>query len=318
MKQSKITIIVPVYNLEEYIATCLDSLLSQTYPHLEIIVVDDGSTDNSWQIISGYAEKDNRILALQQQNGGAAKARNTALECMTGDFFTFVDGDDRLSEDVIKQNIPFLEKNSLLDWVAFPIYRINLQGEPIYTTKNYLGFIPNQERILQKQDLIPTFIENGLSGVACGAIYRKTTMGNIRFPAGEYYEDSFYFTDVLVHTQKAMISILGRYGYTVREGSSQLTQADQKRLQSRVKMLEHRISQWEAINPKASSEYKKWESGLYYYLKTAVSKKVPGADEVLDSFTKQMKYSLKRDWLSEFRMAIYRIVGYKNLRFLFK
>ena len=95
MKQEKlISIIVPVYNVEKYLEQCLDSIIGQTYKNLEIILVDDGSTDSSGAICDRYAEQDKRIRVIHRENGGVCAARNTALEAVTGDYIGFVDPDD--------------------------------------------------------------------------------------------------------------------------------------------------------------------------------------------------------------------------------
>ena len=102
-KQPLISVIIPVYNLENYIEKCLDSVLSQTYKNLEILVVDDGSTDSSPSICDKYSQSDSRIQVFHIDNGGAAHARNTALEKMTGEFVTFVDGDDYIDSTYIEK-----------------------------------------------------------------------------------------------------------------------------------------------------------------------------------------------------------------------
>lgn len=94
MKAPKISIVIPVYNTQEYIGQCLDSLLSQTYKNLEIICVNDGSKDNSLKILEHYKELDNRIVVLNQENQGQSSARNRGVETSTGDWITFVDSDD--------------------------------------------------------------------------------------------------------------------------------------------------------------------------------------------------------------------------------
>ena len=98
----KITVIVPVYNVENYLNKCLDSLINQTYKNLEIIVINDGSTDNSGEICQEYAQKDNRIIYIEQENGGLSDARNTGLERMTGSYVTFVDSDDWVEPDYVE------------------------------------------------------------------------------------------------------------------------------------------------------------------------------------------------------------------------
>ena len=98
----KITVIVPVYNVENYLNKCLDSLINQTYKNLEIIVINDGSTDNSGEICQEYAQKDNRIIYVEQENGGLSDARNAGLERMTGSYVTFVDSDDWVEPDYVE------------------------------------------------------------------------------------------------------------------------------------------------------------------------------------------------------------------------
>ncbi len=94
MNNSMISVIVPVYNVEKYLSKCLDSIINQTYQNLEIICVDDGSTDSSPMILEEYAKKDSRIKIITRQNGGLSAARNTGVKNATGEFVSFVDSDD--------------------------------------------------------------------------------------------------------------------------------------------------------------------------------------------------------------------------------
>lgn len=96
-----ISVIVPVYNVEKFLDSCIESLISQTYDNLEIILVDDGAKDSSGEICDSYALKDNRIKVIHKQNAGVSKARNTGMENMTGEYFCFIDGDDYVHEDYI-------------------------------------------------------------------------------------------------------------------------------------------------------------------------------------------------------------------------
>ena len=97
-----ISVIIPVYNAEKYLKTCLDSLISQTYANYEVLCVDDGSTDHSLNILRFYEKKDNRIKVFTQENAGPAAARNKALEYATGDYISFVDADDYLVENAFE------------------------------------------------------------------------------------------------------------------------------------------------------------------------------------------------------------------------
>ena len=99
----KISIIVPVYNVEKYIHRCLDSIIYQTYENLEIILVDDGSPDGCGKICDEYAKQDSRIKVIHQKNGGQSKARNEAMKIATGDYFCYVDSDDYINEKYIER-----------------------------------------------------------------------------------------------------------------------------------------------------------------------------------------------------------------------
>ena len=139
MNNPKVSIIIPVYNLENYIEQSVRSLLAQSYQNVEIILVDDGSRDNSLSIIEQLATSDGRIAYTTQSNGGAAKARNTGLSLATGDFITFVDGDDMLSPNVIADNIGYFDENKI-DWVAFSIRRVDVEGNYIQANGIYEDF----------------------------------------------------------------------------------------------------------------------------------------------------------------------------------
>lgn len=95
-----ISVIVPIYNTEKYLAKCLDSLINQTFQRLEIILIDDGSTDNSGQICDEYAVKDDRIKVIHKTNGGVSSARNAGLDVVTGSYIAFVDPDDYIDSDM--------------------------------------------------------------------------------------------------------------------------------------------------------------------------------------------------------------------------
>lgn len=118
----KITVLVAVYNAEKYLNHCLDSLVNQTYRDLEIICIDDASTDMSWEILKEYASRDSRIILLKQsENGGQAKARNRGLEIATGDYVTMLDSDDWFSPDALELAVETAEKSTENDCVMFDV-----------------------------------------------------------------------------------------------------------------------------------------------------------------------------------------------------
>ena len=111
MANKLVSIIVPVYNVEKYLPKCVGSLINQTYKNVEIILVDDGSTDQSGNICDTYLEKDNRIVVLHKKNGGLSDARNFGIEHAKGDYYSFVDSDDYLKEKTIENLVDAAENN---------------------------------------------------------------------------------------------------------------------------------------------------------------------------------------------------------------
>ena len=106
----KISVLVPIYNAEKYIEKCLDSIVNQTYENIEIVLIEDGSTDNSLEIIKEYSKQDKRIKIISIKNNGVADARNKALENATGDYVTFVDSDDYVEKDYVETLYTNLKK----------------------------------------------------------------------------------------------------------------------------------------------------------------------------------------------------------------
>ena len=102
MTDALISVIVPVYNVEQYLTKCLESIVSQTYTNLEILLIDDGSTDGSGEICDRFASKDSRISVIHKANGGVSTARNLGMELCTGEYIMFVDADDYLSKNAIE------------------------------------------------------------------------------------------------------------------------------------------------------------------------------------------------------------------------
>ena len=110
MKEKKISVIVPVYKVEDYLECCVDSIINQTYKNLEIILVDDGSPDRCSEICDRYATNDDRVIVIHKQNEGVARARNSALDIATGDYISFIDSDDWIAEDAYEYLVKNIER----------------------------------------------------------------------------------------------------------------------------------------------------------------------------------------------------------------
>lgn len=208
-----ISIIVPVYNVEVYLPRCIESILSQTYSDFELILVDDGSSDNSLSICEKYAGADGRIIVLSKPNGGLSSARNFGLEKANGEFYSFIDSDDWVSED-------FLE--TLLDLIV--------GYESDIAVVNYAKVSDNTDEIggpeqvsvteWTRDEAVKCFFEQTKTNVAVwNKLYRKNVVENIRFPDGQVYEDYCYQIDVLKNVNKVVCSDSIKYYYFQRPGS---------------------------------------------------------------------------------------------------
>lgn len=313
MNNPKVSIIVPVYNLDGYIEQSVRSLFAQSYQNVEIILVDDGSKDNSLSIIKQLAAVDSRVVYTSQLNGGAAKARNTGLSLATGDFVTFVDGDDMLSPNAISDNIGYFIDEKI-DWVAFSIRRVDAEGNYIQTKGVYEDFIIPSHEEISSESFVPYFYSRKLSGVACAAIYRKSSIDSISFTEGKFYEDSIYFIDLLCNTKNAILSPKGEYLYVDRDGSSQKAALDYRHLDSSWYAHKKRMTQYRELFPQYESYYSNEESSFYYFLKNEVAKGNIAAKDIYLLFLHEMTSKPKKNYAKEMKFLIYRIVGYKRIK----
>lgn len=171
----KVSIIVPVYNVEKYISTCLDSIINQTFTDFEILVVDDGSPDKSIEIIKKY--QDSRIIILKKDNGGLSDARNYGLERASGEYILFVDSDDWIEADLLKDCVEILDNNTELDLIIMGYIK---DYEDIY------GNIINSINVIPKKYLEIDSHLIDLLGYSVNKLYRSNLLkiNNYKFPKG--------------------------------------------------------------------------------------------------------------------------------------
>lgn len=209
-----LSVIVPVYNVEVFLDQCLDSIVNQTYRNLEILVVDDGSTDGSGALCDRWAERDDRIRVIHQANGGLSAARNTALDVMKGELVMMVDSDDVLHPECATTLQAILQDNEAD--IAVGGYIPFTDGEPVWPS-------PNEEATLQhfnqQQALMAIFYQQGLTHSAWGRVYRATLFDDIRYPEGKYYEDFAIIYPLLKKCRRVVRVDRALYGYRQRENS---------------------------------------------------------------------------------------------------
>lgn len=191
----KISVIIPIYNVEPYLAECLDSVIHQTYKNLEIILVNDGSTDACPQICEDYAAQDHRIVLIHKKNGGLSDARNAGLAIATGDYISFVDSDDLLSLDFYQILLQTLIENEAdiveCDFVKF-------EDELKVAKKDIL----QEVEIYETEIALFQLLNGPLSIVVWNKIYKRNVVNGIEFPFGKINEDAFWTYKVFAKAKK--------------------------------------------------------------------------------------------------------------------
>lgn len=222
MNYSKISVIVPVYNLENYIEKTLDSICAQTYSNMEIIVVDDGSTDNSYQVICDYANKDSRVIPIQQENGGVTSARLNGVKHATGEWIGFVDGDDLIDEDMYEILINNAHKyNAQISHCGYKMVFDDGRENYFYNS----GKIVEQDNLKGLCDLLNgTMIEPGLwNKLFYKELFCSLLNDDLMDLSIKIFEDLLMNYYLFKQSNKSVFEDVCKYQYLVRKGSASRT-----------------------------------------------------------------------------------------------
>lgn len=201
-----ISVVIPVYNREDYIEACLDSVIRQSYGSLEIIVVNDGSTDSTGDICRRKAADDSRIKVIDRPNGGLSRARNIGLDYATGDFVTFVDSDDMLHHDALKVMAEIVRKSNC-DIIAA---RYDYSTTPHFETP-----LTDEYRIIGSVKAIELTLyqTHGMNNSVCGKLFRQRLFDKVRFTGGTMFEDLDIFYKLYNQTDRIALSKAPVYFY---------------------------------------------------------------------------------------------------------
>jgi glycosyltransferase involved in cell wall biosynthesis len=205
-----ISVIIPIYKVEEYLDECVTSVVNQTYSDLEIILVDDGSPDNCPQMCDEWAGKDNRIKVIHKVNGGLSDARNAGIEIATGEYIAFVDSDDFIKPDMIEKLRAALAKADA-DIAACGILTCEGETQTAWGCRDLVGTPEQIYELLYNDTAYPV--------AAWNKLYRKSCWETLRFPVGKTCEDAFT-TYQLIHNARRIVMIPeALYCYRIRPGS---------------------------------------------------------------------------------------------------
>ena len=242
-----ISVIVPVYKVEKYLEKCVHSIANQTYSNLEIILVDDGSPDNSPQICDELAKKDNRIKVIHKENGGLSSSRNAGLEVFNGQYVAFIDSDDTIEPTFIEDLYKALMENDC-DLAVCGVKCVNENDEEL-SLENVLPYkkidLENKFDLLFEKNLVTSII-------SCNKLYARHIFEKIRYAEGRIHEDEFIIYDIIDNVKQG-IALVDKPLYLYLKRSGSIT-AKQK---ASVKMFDYVYAMKERLE--------KVGTGLRYY-----------------------------------------------------
>ena len=224
MNSGKVSIIVPIYKVEQELDRCIQSILKQSYANLEIILIDDGSPDKCPKMCDTYAQQDSRIKVLHKENGGLSDARNAGLDIATGEFFAFIDSDDWVADNFIECLVgSIIETDPDIAVCGFAL--VNNLGQMRH-------YVADKEREILEHDqaLSALFVQQKFECTICTKMYRRILFKNIRFPKGRLYEDIAVSLPLFDKSRRCVIINNELYYYFQRSGSIVNSKFSKKRL----------------------------------------------------------------------------------------
>ena len=211
-KTEKISVIVPIYNVEKYLNRCIDSIINQTYENLEIILVDDGSPDDCGKICDEYAKLDKRIKVIHKKNGGLSDARNAGIDVSKGKYLTFIDSDDYIDLDYVEFLYNLIKKFKTK--MSICIERIYYENGTILSKENDREVVLNQKEVLEKM-----LYQDEINVSTWAKMYDRSLFKKIKFPKGKIFEDAFTTYKLVMECDKVAVNVKCKYNYMIRKGS---------------------------------------------------------------------------------------------------
>lgn len=235
LKDPSLSIIVPIYNVEDYIEVCIDSILNQRYADFELILVNDGSTDKCGEICDDFAIKDKRVIVIHKENGGLSSARNAGLDIARGKYLSFIDSDDFISEDYYQPNMEYLLFHPQTDMIVMQVcYYDNME--------NYVK-INIAKEYLNNYDVVSYLFSMDYICSAWINIYKREVFEKIRYPEGKIFEDGYVLPKIASKINNLFLSSKGIYYYRKRNDSIMRKKRTEQNwndiLTSHIKMLDY-------------------------------------------------------------------------------
>lgn len=237
LSATTISIIVPVYNVEKYVSECLDSILNQTYEDIEVIVIDDGSTDNSGRICDEYQEKDSRIKVFHQENKGLSAAKNAGIENASGKYLMFIDSDDTITTDMCEKLMNAAINNDV-DMVLCNVLYVNEENQTLTDVPD--SYKKLNDCTMTGREFIKSLCDNYNVAfvISCNKLYKNEILRDFRFIEGLFEEDEAGIHHIAHKCKKIVFVSDVCYLYRQRNGSIMNRQHNLKKLDNTLGLLD--------------------------------------------------------------------------------
>lgn len=293
-----ISVIVAAYNIEAYLPRCLDSILSQNYSNLEIIVVDDGSQDDTGTVCDRYAQKDERIRVIHQDNQGLSGARNAGLEVAGGAYIGYVDGDDWIEPDMYGAMMEACEREGAE--LAVCAYRR-------IENKKEKGQFSEKQYLLTREEALETYVRDNQSyhiyNSVWSKLFRRDIVEGMRFPIGKKSEDIMYTTQALVNSSRCVFLDVPYYNYVIdREDSIMNQKLHERRFHDEIPFWKEQIECLKNHGMKELADeaaYQLYRRLLFYYLDFKEKKMKKSCMDMV-KYLKNDKENIARIYQEEF------------------
>lgn len=283
----EISIIVPIYNVEKYLPRCIESILAQTFTNFELILVNDGSEDDSGEVCDRYAKEDKRIKVIHKKNGGVSSARNAGLKNSIGNYIGFVDPDDYIKKDMYEKMYNLcIKKDSK---IAICKFAREVDGKIINADNNETEII----RELNNEEAMNELFKGVLYRFSlCNKLFNKKCFQGITFPEGRIHEDLSTTYKLFANSNRSIYTTYQGYIYVKREDSILTKQYNEKRLQSFIgwdEILEFMNKRYEKVNEQVVATFTYWCVDNIFYIMNQVKDK----DELIKYLNFIRSYTLK-------------------------
>lgn len=278
---SLVSIIVPIYNVEKYIDECIKSVINQTYKNLEIILINDGSTDSSYDICKKYCEIDSRIILVNKENGGSASAKNYGLKIAKGDYIGFVDSDDIIQYDMIQYMVSEIQKSNS------DIIQCDFRN--FYKVEDKFNQIDKgiEKEIISSKAFLKEFLSKWKNSLFCNKLFKKDIIKGVYFKEGRCIDDEFFTYKCVINSENITISNKIVYNYRMRKSGVMKSESSQKQiLRDRVDYLMERYNIVSNIYQDLDKEF--LEHMLTYFL--IISRDYYIDENLITYIKKNLKY----------------------------